>query len=331
MRTEQACGTPILSDVYAPIAADLARSEQLFRDELVSDQDFINELYTYVELFHGKRVRPALLLLAAKACGEIRPVHDVLAAVVEMVHMATLVHDDVLDDGELRRRTATVNRRWGNERAVLLGDILFSHAYRLCSQRCSQEAAGLIARTGIRMCEGEMLQIANRDNHELTEQQYLECITAKTAALIGTCTLLGARHAGADERTCERMQQFGLSLGIAFQVTDDLLDLIGDETVAGKSLGRDAQHGELTLPLIHFLRENPPDRCSELRAALTSNGPDGARRIARLLEQSDSIAHAQQFAHAHVHEALAILAGLGPSDARNSLGAVAEFVLARRF
>lgn len=315
---------------FDTIADHLEESARILRDELRSAQPFVRELCQHIERFHGKQVRPALLLLSGQACGGVRREHRVLAAVVEMVHLATLVHDDVLDEADIRRRAATVSRRWGNESAVLLGDFLFSHAFRLCSSLDDQFASQLIGQTAVRLCTGELVQVGNCNNFELTEEQYFEIIERKTAALIGACCLLGARYAGADERTVRRMNEFGVGLGVAFQITDDLLDLVGDEAEVGKSLGRDAQMGKLTLPLIHYLRTRAPSRRGEMLALLRDGAPRRNGRIAELLAGSDSIEYAQQTAYAHVRRSLDILSELPPSDARTSLTAMAEFIVARR-
>jgi octaprenyl-diphosphate synthase len=319
-----------LAELYSSVGEDIEQAARIFSDELISDQALISDLCRHVGQFHGKMVRPALLLLAGRACGELRPAHHVLAAVVEMVHIATLVHDDVLDEADIRRRAATVNRLWGNERAVLMGDFLISHAYHLCSSLDSQYAARLIARTTNTVCEGEIMQVANRDNYELSEDEYLDIITRKTAELIGTCCMLGAKFAGADDLTVAGLRQFGLSLGIAFQITDDMLDLTGDEAEAGKSLGRDVCKGKLTLPLIYYLRESTPARRAQVLAVLRSDEQLRWRRIGALLEGSKSLEYAQQVAYSYVSTALEIARGLPASDARDSLCAMAEFVLARR-
>ncbi len=173
-----AAPAPRLARLYAPIADELARCRRILADELLSDQGFISDLCRHVEQFHGKLLRPALLLLSASAAGGLRPEHTTLAAVVELVHIATLVHDDVLDEADIRRRAATVNRLWGNHRAVLMGDILYSHAFHLCctldAQRLcpgvdAQFAARLVGQTAVTVCEGEMMQVANRGNYALTE------------------------------------------------------------------------------------------------------------------------------------------------------------------
>ncbi|HMQ15053.1 MAG TPA: polyprenyl synthetase family protein [Phycisphaerae bacterium] len=318
-----------LAELYATIAADIQAATEIFREELDSDQPFIRDLCRHIERFHGKQVRPALLLLSARACGGVGHEHRVLAAVVEMVHIATLVHDDVLDEAESRRQAATVNTLAGNERAVLLGDFLISHAYHLCSSVDTQ-AARLIARTTNEVCEGEMMQVAQRGNWELREEQYTEIIRRKTASLIGACCLLGARYAGADERTERRLARLGVSLGSAFQIVDDLLDITGEESVVGKSLGRDVAKGKLTLPLIHYLRECGPRRKAEILGLLVSEAPDRQARIAERLADSDSIEYARQVAQSHVADAQGVIAELPPSEARDALSAVAEFVLYRR-
>ncbi|MBU0637806.1 MAG: polyprenyl synthetase family protein [Planctomycetes bacterium] len=319
-----------LAELYSPVAADIERSARIFHDELISDQTLISDLCRHVGQFHGKMLRPALLLLTADACGAMQPEHHTLAAVVEMVHIATLVHDDVLDEADIRRRAATVNRLWGNERAVLMGDFLISHAFHLCSSLDSQYAAHLIGQTTNTVCEGEMMQVANRDNFELSEDEYLDIITRKTAVLIGTCCLLGAKYADADAELIEGMKHFGLSLGIAFQITDDLLDLTGDEAEAGKSLGRDVHKGKLTLPLIHFLRVSSSRERARLLGILRGEDPKRYRQVANLLQDSESVEYAYQTAYAHIENARAALALLPPSEARSSLTAMAEFVITRR-
>lgn len=321
---------PTVAELFALIANDLERAARIFREELDAQQPSVRQLCEHIERFRGKQLRPALLLLSGKACGGVRPEHHVLAAVVEMIHIATLVHDDVLDEADMRRQAPTVSRRWGNESAVLLGDLLFSHAFRLCSSLDSQFAAQLIGQTAVTLCTGELMQVCRAGHFALTEAEYLQIIERKTAALIGTCCLLGARYAGADDETARRMQEFGVGLGMAFQITDDLLDLIGDEAEAGKSLGRDLEKGKLTLPLIHHLRVCTPQQRRATLAQLARPDPDRHAWVARRLAETESIAYAQQTAYAHVRRSLDLLAELPLSDARENLTALAEFIVTRR-
>ncbi|MBL8877554.1 MAG: polyprenyl synthetase family protein [Phycisphaerales bacterium] len=321
---------PALSDLYRPIAAALESSDRIFREELASDQPFLRDLCDHVARFHGKRLRPALLLLVADACGGLRSEHEVLAAVVEMVHIATLVHDDVLDEADVRRKAPTVNRLCGNEQAVLVGDYLISHSFHLCASLQSQSASRIIAATSNTVCEGEMMQVANRDNLDLTERQYYDIIGRKTASLTAACCLLGAEFAVRDEALVERMREFGWSLGIAFQITDDLLDITGDEDEAGKSLGRDVHKGKLTLPLMHFLQTAPREQRSAAIELLRGDRADRHLRIAAMLSESASIDYAREAAESNIRRAVEILQALPASASRESLTTMAEFVLARR-
>src|SRR5947208_7065710 len=191
-----------LADLTDCIRPELDAVDRLFHQELASDLKCVNVLVRHVGRFRGKMLRPCLLLMSGKAAarvGQLADAHAVLATVVEMVHMATLVHDDVLDEAELRRKGATINNLRGNEAAVLLGDYLISHSYHLCSGLENQYASRVIGKTTNRVCEGELLQIDNRNNIDLDEQTYLKIITRKTAVLTATCCLLGALFAGAEE------------------------------------------------------------------------------------------------------------------------------------
>ncbi len=323
--------TVLRHELYDGIQAELDASAEIFRAELRSDLPFVNELCEVIDRYHGKRVRPAVLLLAGRACGRLIPAHPVLAAVVEMVHIATLVHDDVLDEAETRRHLPTICRMQGNEAAVLLGDVLFSHAYHLCSGLESQFAARQIGRTAVALCEGELLQVSNRERFDLDEETYFEIIRRKTASLIATSCLLGAHYAGADEGQSRRMAAFGEALGIAFQIRDDLLDLTGDASEVGKTLGCDIEKGKLTLPLIHHLREVTAADHAETIRLLTNAGEDREARIVERLRASDSLEYAAERVQAFVRSALEQLDGLPDSGPREALRVMAEFVASRTY
>src|SRR4051812_9350469 len=216
-----------LAELTDCIRPELEAVDRLFHQELASDLKCVNVLVRHVGRFRGKMLRPCLLLMSGKAAaadGPLADAHAVLATVVEMVHMATLVHDDVLDEAELRRKGATINHLRGNEAAVLLGDYLISHSYHLCSGLQSQVASRLIGRTTNQVCEGELLQIDNRNNLNLDEETYLKIIARKTAVLCATCCFLGAHQSGASETVCHKLQSYGMCLGTAFQIQDDILD-----------------------------------------------------------------------------------------------------------
>jgi octaprenyl-diphosphate synthase len=318
-----------LALVNETIKKELAAVEQLFTEELSSDLSCINNLVKHVSRFRGKMLRPTLVLLAGKACGQLTDAHTVLATVVEMVHMATLVHDDVLDEAELRRKGATINHLRGNEAAVLLGDYLISHSFHLCSSLDSQFASRIIGRTTNQVCEGELLQIHHRNNLDLDEETYFQIISRKTASLCATCCLLGAKYAGAGEVRISQLELYGLSLGTAFQIQDDILDIVGEASTVGKTLGLDLEKGKLTLPIIHYLRTTAPEKRNRLLAILQNQSPDRIDRVRDLLLSSDSIAYARQAAADHVARARAALANLPESNSKRLLDAMAEFVADR--
>lgn len=317
-----------LATHYAPIADELRAAEALFDDELVSTVDFVNGLCTHVRGYRGKMLRPALLLLAAKASGVLDRRHVVLAAVVEMVHMATLVHDDVLDDAEQRRRRPTVKSLSGNSAAVLLGDYLISHAFHLCSSLADSFASRRIAAATNEVCEGELLQNLHCGNVELTAEEYFEIIRRKTGALTRVSSELGAHYAGAEPRVVSAMACFGASAGIAFQIVDDVLDLVGDERLMGKTLGLDAALGKLTLPVIHCLTS--ADAATARTVRQVCGGDLSRELLPGLLDQSGSIDYAMMIAARHVSQAIEALNSLPASDACHSLRALAGFILQRQ-
>jgi octaprenyl-diphosphate synthase len=326
MTTTAAAALNALTDCIAP---QLSAVDKCFHEELTSQIDCVNALVRHVSRFRGKMLRPTLLLLAGRACGELSAAHVTLATVVEMVHMATLVHDDVLDEAELRRKGATINHLRGNEAAVLLGDYLISHSYHLCSSLDSQLASRAIAKTTNQVCEGELLQIDNRNNFDLDEQTYIDIITRKTAVLCATCCSLGARFAGADNDVISRLELFGLSIGTAFQIQDDILDIVGDVRTVGKTLGIDVEKGKMTLPMIHFMQHAPREHRTLLRSLLKSRDADKVERIRNLILPSDSIQYAHEKARQLIVRARGTIEALPESDARRALDTMAEFVVSR--
>ncbi|MBK8269412.1 MAG: polyprenyl synthetase family protein [Planctomycetes bacterium] len=317
-------------DLITPVSTSLAQVIEVFDAELRSDLPFVNHLTEQVRRYRGKLLRPNLLLLAGEATGESNRDHVVLAAGVEMVHMATLVHDDVLDEADVRRRNVTINRMIGNEGAVLLGDFLISHAYHLCSSFGATWASRRVAAVTNVVCEGELMQIENRGNFELTEADYLEIIRRKTAALTGLCCELGATVSDAPADWIEHLAAYGAELGMAFQIVDDLLDLNGTEKETGKSVGRDAEMGKLTLPLIRFLEQATPRERAALIEALGASGAQKTAGIREVISNSNCVEQALDAARGYVTSALAHLQVLPDSPARSKLIAAAEFVIRRR-
>jgi octaprenyl-diphosphate synthase len=321
---------PAAPDLSSPIADELDRAVAAFDAELRSDVPFVADLVAHVAEFRGKLLRPRLLLLAGRTVGELTDVHVTLAAVVEMVHMATLVHDDVLDESDLRRRRSTVNRVAGNESAVLLGDYLISHAYHLCSGFGETGYARRVAAVTNTVCEGELMQIHHRADPHLSLEQYLDIVRRKTAALTGLCCELGARAAGAVKGQVAALAGFGVDLGVAFQIVDDVLDLTGSEHEIGKSVGRDAELGKWTLPAIRFRdRANDTDR-RRIVELIQSGSRDAAAQLRDLLDGAGAIEESIAFARQYVDSALRRLECCRTGAARDALAAAAEFTLSRR-
>ncbi len=327
-------GTPappsslLLKTLYAPIQQEMRDVEQILCEELRSKHPYVDELVQYGNKLGGKRLRPALLLLTAKALGNLQRQHLVLAAVLEMIHTATLVHDDVLDEADQRRHLATVNARWNNESSVLLGDYLFTHAFYLASTLESTLACQFIGKATNVVCEGELQQIASRANYRLTQDEYFEIINGKTAELTSCCCRLGAHFAGASDEQTERLAGYGRDLGIAFQIADDLLDVLGDETQTGKSLGTDLEKQKPTLPLIHTLAE-ADDASREQLLELLSAGEDVRAELKPWLQKYGSLEYARKTARQYADKALEAISDLDDSPATDVLRAIPEFVVNR--
>jgi octaprenyl-diphosphate synthase len=315
--------------LFQPIANDLASVDDVLRAELKSRYPFVNALVEHVAGFQGKRLRPALLLLVARAVGSVRHEHFVLAAVVEMIHTATLVHDDVLDQALVRRHRATVNAEWGTETSVLLGDYLFTHAFHLASSLDSTLACRLIGRATNIVCEGELHQIHRRGHFDLSEQEYFEIIQGKTAELCAISCQLGAHFAGAGHARECAMDRYGRNLGMAFQIADDLLDLLGEERATGKSLGTDVEQQKLTLPLIWVMRHGSRDTVRSVRSILASGDNHKTEQLRPILQQTEAIAYARDQAERFAAAARRELEDITDSSARRALAHLTHFVTHR--
>ena len=322
--------TLLLLKLVAPILQDLEKSEQVLSRNLSSQYAFVNTLCKHIERFKGKRLRPAVLHLAARAFGGEAPLASETASLVEMIHLATLCHDDILDDADTRRNVATVNAQWGNKAAVMTGDILFSRAFEILGRLDDPRPFRILSRTSRMICEGELLQIDSRFNTALDEDAYFDLIEKKTAVLFGAAAELGALLAGATEAESRRMYAYGRRLGIAFQIVDDCLDLVGVEATVGKSLGSDIKNGEPTLPLIHLLSKATGARKQELLTFLKPGSPGLTRETLRpYLDREGSVDYALQIARAEIQRARDEIDFLPASAAKTSLLEIPEYVLER--
>ena len=324
-------GHALLMRVEDLIGPELRDVEEIYVAELRSRHPCESDVFAHVSRFRGKRLRPMLLLLSAAASGGIRREHKVLSAVVEMIHTATLVHDDVLDDAATRRHVATVNARWNNETSVLFGDYLFTHAFHLASTLETTLACRLIGRATNIVCEGELTQIHERGNFDLTEERYLQIIDGKTAELCALCGFLGAHYAGAGELVAQSLQQFGRSLGMAFQIADDILDIVGSETETGKTLGSDLQKQKLTLPLIRLLSQADEPDATAVRDLLARPHAGTWAELRPYLDRSDAVEYASDRARHFAAQACRALEPIAESPARRILATIAEFAVDRSF
>ena len=318
-----------LDELYAPIDAHLSRVMRLLDDELRSDLLPVQALCERLKGYRGKMLRPAMLLLTGQALGGVRDAHRTLAAVVELVHLATLVHDDVLDEADMRRRSPTVNAMNGNEAAVMLGDYLISHAFHLCSSLDSQHASRAIGRTTNTVCEGELMQIHHRGDFNLSEREYFEIIRRKTAALTGTSCALGAHYAGADADVTGALEKFGIDAGMAFQIMDDVLDLFGAEQKMGKTLGRDLELGKMTLPVIYCVSSGDARLRGQLLDLLDAGQSAPRDDLAAVLRSGGGLDYAVSTARDFVQRALDCLAVLPDTPARSSMVVMTEYIVHR--
>ncbi len=284
-------------------------------------------LLGYLKTRSGKMLRPGLVLLAGAAVGRITDQHVRIAAMVELIHNATLLHDDVIDEGQTRRGAPTVNNLWGNESAVLLGDLLLSHVFQMCAE-LEPRLIRIIATTAARTCEGELRQISARQNWQLSEAEYIDIITEKSAVFMGSCCRMGALLAQATEAEVESLARFGLDTGIAFQITDDLLDITGDEHQTGKTTGRDADKHKLTLAVIHLLRVASGKDKGKIYNIL--NGPGKNKDVlSEMLRSYGSLEYTHHRAQEYVARAIHALRLLRETHAKEALTETARFVANR--
>ena len=319
-------------ELTARLGRDLDDVAVVFERQLASELSAVNTLCLHVERYRGKMLRPMLVMLSGMlfrdADAPTSAAHHVVGAVTEMIHMATLVHDDVLDEAEVRRRGATINHLWGNEAAVMLGDYLISNAFHLCSTLGRPEINLTLGAVTNTLCEGELLQLHHRGDYAVDRATYTEIITRKTASLIGACCALGAQLAGATDEQQAMMREIGIVLGLAFQIQDDLLDLLGDESVVGKSLGRDLEKGKLTLPLIVALEASDPASRAALLRLLEARDTAGIRAH---LDATGAIDVARTAARDAVDDASARLLTLPDSPARRLFLDLARAIVERRY
>ena len=318
-------------EIYSPIQKELAQVETVLRRELSSDNTFVQSLLEHASKLQGKLIRPALLLYSARIFGDATELHVGLSAVVQLVHNATLAHDDVLDEASLRRNNSSLNTMWGNEASVLFGDYLFAKAFELCARLDNTKANIILAETTQRICEGELSQIARKFQFDMEEEEYLDIIRHKTASLFAAACRLGTIGSTADADTVDALVRYGLHSGTAFQIADDCLDLTGSESEVGKSLGTDLERGKVTLPVLLLLRSVSKPKRNEIQALISSpNGvADKRTKILPLLHQHGIVEAVMRRAHDFVEEARAALRNVRDSVFVANLHSLAGFAVER--
>lgn len=315
---------------HQSVAEDFAAVNALIIDQLHSRVALVENIGHYIVDAGGKRLRPLLVLLAARSLGYTGKQHIDMAAVIEFIHTATLLHDDVVDVSALRRGRATANAQWGNAPSVLVGDFLYSRAFQMLVTLGDMRIMQIMADTTNTVAEGEVLQLVNAGDITTNEERYRRVIACKTAQLFEAAAHCGAIIACNDEDMQHELAQYGHHLGMAFQLIDDVLDYTGDSTEMGKNIGDDLAEGKLTLPLIYTLQFGEPDEVQCIRDAIIHKSTEHLQRIIGIVQSNGALQYAEQAALREVESALGCLSGLPASHYRDELAALAHFAIKRR-
>jgi len=318
-----------IQDVYTLVAADRQAVDELIKQRLHSEVVLINQIGHYIVNSGGKRLRPVLLLLSARAFGYEGQDHLELAAVVEFIHTATLLHDDVVDASDMRRGKETANNVWGNEASVLVGDFLYSRAFQMMVGVNNMRVMDILSEATNTIAEGEVQQLLNVHNADLDEEGYLEVIRSKTAKLFESSAQLGAVLSGRSEEEQQALAAYGMHLGIAFQLIDDALDYSSNSEDLGKNIGDDLAEGKPTLPLIHVINNGTPEQAALVREAVEQGGRDRIDEIKSAIESTGAIAYTSRSAQAEADKAIAALAILQDSPYKEALITLANFAVKR--
>jgi octaprenyl-diphosphate synthase len=320
-----------LIQLFDPVRADLVEVEREYLRQVESKVGVIPEIGAYIQKSGGKRVRPALLLMAARLCGYTGPRAVLNAAVVEFIHTATLVHDDIIDDAETRRGQKAVHSRWGNDVTVLAGDFLYIKSMAMALTQDTLDVVRLLCDITLRMIEGEIYQLTKNGDVDITEDEHFDIIRRKTAHLFGGCAEIGAMLGDVGPEKQVALREYGFNLGVLFQLVDDQLDFTGEAEALGKPIGGDLLEGKMTLPLIHLRDHGGPDAVAVIRRIVAERhaSPEDWTRIRQLLAEHRSLEYAQARARAFGEAAIRYLSVFPDRPEREALIGLAEFVVAR--
>lgn len=298
-------------------------------NNLGSNVPLVEKIAHHIVEGGGKRLRPLLVLLAANAAGYKGEQHIPLAAVIEFIHTATLLHDDVVDNSELRRGNATANAQWGNAPSVLVGDFLYSRSFQIMVEIGRMEIMQVISHATTIIAEGEVLQLLNQRNPDTSEESYLQVILGKTAMLFEAATQVGAILADSSAEDREALRLYGRHLGIAFQIVDDLLDYLSDSETMGKNVGDDLAEGKATLPLIHAMRAGSDEDRDLIRNAIRKGGLDDLSPVLEIVQRNGSIDYSRQKATEEINKAKNAIAALPDTSFKKTLNQIADLAIAR--
>jgi len=321
-----------LSQIFEPIRADLEKVDLEFARHVQSQVELIPKIGQYIQTAGGKRIRPAVLLMASRLSGYGGDRAILYAAVVEFIHTATLVHDDIIDDADLRRGRLAVHSRWGNDITVLLGDYLYIKSMALALTHDTLDIVRVLCDVTLKMIEGELYQLTKNGDADISEDEHFDIMRRKTAYLFGGCAQIGGMLGKVAEDKEQALREYGFNLGIAFQLVDDLLDFTGDAQAVGKPIASDLREGKVTLPLIHLLRQsNDGDGSRIVRDAIASHTvtPEQWAVLLRSLKEHASIDYAYRRALEYAERAKKPLYAFPPSSERDALLALPDYVLSR--
>lgn len=322
-----------ISEIQQFLAPDLQQLNAILRAELNSDVELINQIGDYLIAAGGKRLRPMLVILVARALGAQTATQQTaasMAAIVELIHTATLLHDDVVDESEQRRNRKTANALWGNAASVLVGDFLYSRAFQMMVRLGQMRVMTIMADTTNAIAEGEVLQLIHRRDTSISRQQYQEVIKRKTAVLFEAACRLGAVSAGADAQCEAELASFGLNLGFAFQIADDLLDYTGDAAVIGKNLGDDLAEGKTTLPIIFASQRAEAGDLQLIERAMRDGERELLPELIRIMRETDALEASLEVARDFAEQAIIGLSGVPEGPAKSALMGLARYAVERR-
>jgi octaprenyl-diphosphate synthase len=321
-----------LSQIFEPIRADLEKVDLEFARHVQSQVELIPKIGQYIQTAGGKRIRPAVLLMASRLGGYDGDRAILYAAVVEFIHTATLVHDDIIDDADLRRGRLAVHSRWGNDITVLLGDYLYIKSMALALTHDTLDIVRVLCDVTLKMIEGELYQLTKNGDADISEEEHFDIMRRKTAYLFGGCAQIGGMLGKIDDEKEQALREYGFNLGIAFQLVDDLLDFTGDTQAVGKPLASDLREGKVTLPLIHLLRQSNDGEGSRIvRDTIASRSitPEQWAVLLRTLKEHASIDYAYRRAVEYAERAKKLLYAFPSSSERDALLALPDYVLSR--